>query len=237
MLITKHFVLLHFPRTGGIFFRRMCQEHLPADWELHELPATHAYHSAIPEESVGLPAICFIRNPWDWYVSWYEFTTRYMLSEGRGEQPMPATNPWNTLFDAGRRDFRETVVTACTRAEGDRPWELAMREWDVDLCTGMFWLMAGHAPAPPPEDSPLAPLFPPGREVQTGKYERFREDFTAFVERNAIPAPDAFMDAIRNEPPRHASVRRPYREYYDDELRDLVGTKARYLIERYGYAF
>jgi hypothetical protein len=210
---------------------------LPAEWELREVRETHAYYSAIPPESARLPALCFIRNPWDWYVSWYEFTTRYMSSGGRGERPMPATNPWYTLFDAGRRPFRGTVITACTRDEGNRPWELAMREWDVDLCTAMFWLMTGHAPAPPQDGSALAPLFPRDPKVQTGRYEHFREDFTAFVERNEIPAPAEFMRAIREEPPRHESIRRPYREYYDAELRELVAEKARHLIEEYDYEF
>jgi hypothetical protein len=237
MILTKHFVLLHFPRTGGVFFRRMCQQHLPPDWELRELRETHAYHSAIPEESVGLPTICFLRNPWDWYVSWYEFTTQFMSREGRGERPMPATNPWFTLFGGGTHDFRQTVLIACTRDEGKRPWELAMREWDCDLYSAMFWLMTGHAPSAPANGSGLAPLFPRDRQVETGQYESFREDFEAFVERNEIPAPRGFMYAIRNEPPRHQSERRPYHEYYDDELRDLVGTKARRLIDQYEYEF
>jgi hypothetical protein len=34
-----------------------------------------------------------------------------------------------------------------------------------------------------------------------------------------------------------ATRRRAYRDYYDDELRELVGEKARAIIERYGYSF
>jgi hypothetical protein len=238
MIITKHFVLLHFARTGGVFFRRMCREHLPPDWELRELPETHAYYSQIPEECAELPAICFIRNPWDWYVSWYEFTMQLMDRTGGPQRPIRPTNPWITVFGAGSHDFGQTVRICCNRDEGNRYWELAMREWDCDLYSAWFWLMTGHVPSPPPAESRLASQFPDrGRPVETGRYESFREDFTAFVERNEIPAPQKFMDAIRNEPPRHASVRRPYREYYDDELRDLVGAKARALIDQYGYEF
>jgi hypothetical protein len=237
MILTKHFVLLHFQRTGGVFFRRMCQQYLPPDWELRELRETHAYHSAIPDEYVGLPTICFLRNPWDWYVSWYEFTSQYMSREGRAERPMPATNPWLTLFGGGANDFRRTVLLSCTRDDGRRPWELAMREWDCDLYSATFWLMTGHSPTRPSNGSPLAPFFPGDRQVDTGRYESFRPDFTGFIERHEIPAPPEFMEAIHNEPPRHQSERRPYREYYDDELRDLVAQKARGLIKQYGYEF
>lgn len=237
MLITKHFVLLHYPRTGGVFFRRMCQQHLPPEWELRELPEPHAYYSAIPPESAALPVFCLIRNPWDWYVSWYEFTID-LMARRPPKGPIRPTNPWNTVFGAGSHDFRQTAIVCCTRDEGNRYWEIAMRHWDCDLFSAWFWLMTGHVPSPPPADSPLASQFPPrARPVETGRYESFREDFTAFVERNEIPAPPGFMDALRNEPPRHASVRRPYREYYDDELRELVGSKARRLIEQYGYEF
>ena len=39
------------------------------------------------------------------------------------------------------------------------------------------------------------------------------------------------------EPPYGSSKRGPYQQYYDDELRDLVGRKARRLVELGGYEF
>jgi hypothetical protein len=213
----------------------MCQAHLPSEWEVRELPETHAYYRAIPEESADLPVVCFLRNPWDWYVSWYEFTKDFVLH--RAKPRARRTNLWVTLFGEGTYDFRRVVTIACTRDEGNEGWEVGMRAWGVDLYTASWWLMTGLPPVRPQAGTRLAEFFPPGPEVQAAKYETFREDFTAFVERNEIPAPREFMDAIRNEAPRHASIRGPYREYYDDELRDLVGTKARHLIDQHGYDF
>src|SRR5436309_1229289 len=237
MVITRHFVYLHFQRTAGNFFRRVCREYLPPAWEVRELPESryHAGYGEIPPEGAGLPVICFLRNPWDWYVSWYEFTRSVMLRAR--VPPARRTHPWVTLFGEGRHDFRETVTRACTRREGKRAWELAMRQWDVDLYTGSWWLMTGQAPAPPCAGTPLAALMPPAPAVQTGTYETFKQDFAAFVDRNDIPAPREFMEAIRSEPPHSASVRGPYRKYYDDELRGLVAGHALPVIERYGYEF
>ena len=42
---------------------------------------------------------------------------------------------------------------------------------------------------------------------------------------------------IRAGAPVNASDHGPYRDYYDDELRDLVGKACRPLIERFGYRF
>ena len=50
---------------------------------------THAGIDLIPAEYAHLPAIAFIRNPWDWYVSWYHWETQYL---GSGERPEPQSD-------------------------------------------------------------------------------------------------------------------------------------------------
>jgi hypothetical protein len=44
-------------------------------------------------------------------------------------------------------------------------------------------------------------------------------------------------EQIRSAPPENASDRRPYRDYYTDELRDLVAERSRLIIDRFGYSF
>jgi hypothetical protein len=237
MLITKHFVFLHYARTGGVFIRRACRDHLPADWLISEPEETHAHVADIPEQYANLPTVCFIRNPWDWYVSWYEFNLQYWAPETGRQPPQRPTNFWTTLFGQGQNDFGQMVFNSCTRDEGNRAWEIAMREWDVDLFSAIFFLMTGRAPSPPSKGSSLESAFAAGRQVEVGRYESLREDFLDFLGRHEIPAPQAFLDVIRKGPARHASMRRPYREYYDDELRDLVGYKARTVIAEQGYSF
>jgi len=153
MLVTKHFVLLHFPRTGGVFLRRACRDHLPPDWILHE-GDTHAGVAQLPAEYRELPILCFIRNPWDWYVSMYEFTNQYWSSKG-DKAPTHEGHYWSVFFDQGRNDFRETVRAMCKPPPGVRRWAIAMREWHVDYLTATFSLTTGRLPAETPEDSPL----------------------------------------------------------------------------------
>jgi hypothetical protein len=235
MLITKHFVFVHFQKTGGVFFRRLCHEHLPSDWIVAELERTHAGYDLIPAEYAHLPAITFIRNPWDWYVSWYHWETQY-LGSGEREAPSSETHPWTTLLGRGSYDFREAVTRACTRREGARPWEVAMQAWDVDMLTAIYAIKTGHYPgALPPALAHRAPQD--GRAVEVGRFEHLRDDFLAFLERNEVPAPEPFLEAVRSAPPRHGSRRGAYEEYYDDELRDVVGRTARHVISEHGYEY
>jgi hypothetical protein len=238
VLITKHFVLLHFPRTGGVFLRRACRAHLPPDWILHEPDETHAFHADVPEEFMDLPMVTFIRNPWDWYVSFYEFTTQYWAPE-KGRTPPPSPNSyWGALFDHGRNDFRQTVRAMCKPPGNQRAWGIAMREWDVDYLTATFRLTTGRMPADTPADSPVRKLFSSHpADVDVGRYESLRDDMLGFLERHDIPAVPEFIEAIRNAPARHQSRRNPYRDYYDDELRDLVSAKSRSIVDEYGYEF
>ena len=238
MLVTKHFVLLHFPRTGGVFLRRACRAHLPPDWILHEPEHTHASHAHVPEEFMDLPMITFIRNPWDWYVSFYEFTNQYWAADPEREPPPNPNAYWGALFDHGRHDFRQAVTAMCTLEDNKRAWGLGMREWGVDYLTSSFRLTTGRLPADTPADSPVRGLFSrhPSR-VDVGRYESLRDDMLGFLARHEIPTVPEFIEAIRSAPARHQSRRQPYRDYYDDELRDLVAAKARPIIDEYGYEF
>jgi hypothetical protein len=236
MLITKHFVFIHFQKTGGVFFRRLCREHLPSGWIVTEqLHRTHAGYDLIPDEYAHLPAIMFIRNPWDWYVSWYHWETQY-LGSGEREEPKSDTHPWATLLGRGSYDFRTAVTKACTRREGKRAWELAMQAWDVDLLTAAYAIKSGRYPAELPRElSDRAPRD--GRSVEVARFEHLRDDFLTFLERHEVPAPKDFLDAVRASPARHGSQRGAYEEYYDDELRELVARSARHVISEHGYEF
>lgn len=67
-IIFKRFRLLHFPRTGGKWRRKICREHgIPhALW--------NPKHST-PNETgaIELPTAVFIREPIDWYRSYFSY--------------------------------------------------------------------------------------------------------------------------------------------------------------------
>ncbi len=44
-------------------------------------------------------------------------------------------------------------------------------------------------------------------------------------------------EAIWDHPPLNVSQSKPYTEYYDDALRDLIASKDQQLIEHFGYTY
>lgn len=72
MILTRHFVFVHVPKTGGNFVRAVLERHAPADWQVRRL-ADHQTYADIPATHAGLPMLAFVRNPFAWYVSWFHF--------------------------------------------------------------------------------------------------------------------------------------------------------------------
>jgi hypothetical protein len=217
MLITVHFVFLHVPRTGGQFVRKTCLNHLPREWLIRNSLRSHTPYEQIVDEFGDLPMLAFVRNPWDWYVSWYHYLTQREQNPENG--PM-----WVTAFDRGRNDFKTTVTNACTGRSFDNPRTAPiMEERGVDHYSALIESIVGSG-------------VEEGR-VTIGRYETLADDLEAFLERHGIPVGPAFLHALRAEPPYGASRRDRYQDYYDDELRDLVADGARALIAEHGYSF
>lgn len=217
MLITRDFLLLHVPRTGGRFLRKLCHDHLPPERMIRNTLDPHTEYRVVAHDFAYLPMIAFVRNPWDWYVSWYHHRMQEAAPEWRrGPQ-------WETAFGGGQNSFRQAVTMACT-GEGLDVWTReTMRERGIDHYSAMFWRRAGSGAEA-------------GR-VEIGRYESLGDDFLAFLERHGVPVPDGLLKALNTDPAIGASRRDDYRAYYDDALRDLVAEKARDLIADYGYTF
>ncbi|MCR9245462.1 MAG: sulfotransferase family 2 domain-containing protein [bacterium] len=72
MILTRHFVFVHIPKTGGNFVRRILEEHAAPDWQVQRLD-DHLTYADVPASHRELPRLAFVRNPFAWYVSWYYF--------------------------------------------------------------------------------------------------------------------------------------------------------------------
>lgn len=237
MLITRHFIFLHLPKTGGTFLRKLCRNHLPDGWVVpkevlleHGVAGKHAEDSKIPEEYRGLPRYGVVRNPWDWYVSWYHHE----------REREPSSELWEALTDNGRHAEFDNVVRQLCAPEPDRRYpawtsgRLAsatntfqterIRELDVDYLTFLHDLIYGRSLQQ--------------NCIRIGRFEEMRDSLRSFLIEERVPVPDSFLAGLAEAPNVRASkTRAHYRGYYDDGLRDLVGYKARRIIERYGYVY
>lgn len=222
MLVTDKFVFLHIPKTGGSFIQHAVVDHLLVE---DYRPWTHTPYRDLPARWRHLAVFCVVRNPWDWYVSWFH----YAMERGRekGERLLSPSAPqrkrviWEDVLRLGRADFKEAVTRACT-GDFDHPLAPMIRDEGVDLYSAFIRDIAGAAL----ERSDFTPL----------RFERLRKQLLQYL-RSRIEVPGPLARAIRCDPPRRVSDHGPYADYYDSDLRELVGEKAGWLCERFNYRF
>src|SRR4051794_17167200 len=201
MLITPDFVFIHVPKTGGAFIKAIVERNC----ELVHRGDDHESARNIPQEFSGLPVLAAVRNPWDWYVSWYT----YMLS---------LRDPSIVRPDGRERSFAETVTLLCDGTGGTAP---RSRRWD--LYSWQWWSIVGYS-------------LKRGLEADVVRFEQLGDEFVAFLDRHEIAGAELRRAAIE-DPPFNESDRGDYRDYYDAELRDVVGYYTRRLVRMYDYRF
>ncbi len=213
MLITKEFIFIHLPKTGGQFLKGFCQKNLPKDWILKHEVGKHQGLGAIPNEYRNLPKFSLIRNPWDWYVSWYHYEQRVQSNN----------STWLLVSNQGKNDFKTTIYQLCSGHHAVERVSNKMKHLDVDLLTLHHWGKCGNSPTT--------------NNITIGCLEKMPDCFINFLTDHNLEIPANFIQRIKKSTPTNTSKRGHYTQYYDQELKELVQHKARYLIEAYGYSF
>lgn len=235
MIITRHFAFIHMHKTGGQSLIDSIARCIPD----HRTIGYHFPRAELPAESRDLPVVGMVRNPWDWYVSWYAFNKR-----------PGALNPlFHVVSNGGTASFKETAA-ALIRLGSDEAESARLREALVQLLpesldgnrgvgltthdvrelhesgagyySWLFQRMLGDT-----DD---------GRTF-IGRFENLRDDFIDIMDRLQVEQADALREALDNRERKNVSRHSHYSHYYDDELRDLVAEQESSLIEKFGYRF
>jgi len=235
MIVTEHFVFIHMHKTGGQSLNDIIKRCMPD----HRVIGYHFPRSEVPPDSANLPIVGMIRNPWDWYVSWYAFNKRPNIR-----------NPlFNIVSGGGSGDFKATI-TNLIRLGSDRPESAQHREELVHILpesldgnrgvgltrdsirelsesgSGYYtWLsdrMLGNAP----DDRTFV-----------GRFENLQDDFLTIMEQLSVKEVGKLRLEFDSRERKNTSRHSHYSHYYDDELRDLVAEEERALIEKYDYKF
>jgi Flp pilus assembly protein TadD len=222
-------------KTGGQTLNEIVSRTFPD----HEFVGYHYPRSAVPARYAHLPVIGFIRNPWDWYVSWYAFNKR------------PDTG--NSLFDVMSEDdtldFHQTISNLARlgslgpdsrrlRAELEQrlPESLdnnrgvgltktdirSFQEVDLGYYSWLFGRMFGDRNE---------------GQVIIGKFENLEDEFLRIADQLGIAHHDELCSELNRRERRNVSLRSHYSHYYDAALRDLVASKEAALIEDFGYRY
>ena len=231
MIATDKFVFLHLERTGGNFFSEFLHLFIPGE----EL-GYHAPRNRLPARYAHLPVIGFIRNPWDWYVSFY-YHKRFRLDLLRNDpalEHLDFASATRALLHLGsdRPPFNEVkqgFVNLCPEVPplesmGVAKSELqAFRDAGIGFYTWMVLRMFAR-------DRSLD-------DVRFGRFEHLVDEIVRLLAEFEYDMTDEMSAKLRTlenpNPTNHAH----YSQYYDDELVARVAEQDRLMIERFGYKF
>lgn len=227
MIATNHFVFLHLHKSGGTFVNQWLLRFFPDARQI----GYHLPRRLIPSQFAHLPVLGLVRNPWSYYVSWYAF-----------QSSMAQPNAlFRTLSDSGRLDFQGTIrnmlelgtdgghldqlVAALPASYGKSGLNLpgpelaAIRGTGLGFYSFLYEYMYGAGP------------------IRVARMEYTRGEVPQLVREAGEPVSEAALSNLATAPATNTSVHRPYCDYYDAPLRDLVAIRDSTIIEGHGYGF
>jgi Flp pilus assembly protein TadD len=233
MIITDRFVFIHLHKTGGQSLNDAITRCLPN----HKVVGYHLPRSEVPPGSRGLPIVGLVRNPWDWYISWYAFNKKPQIRNplfnivsdgGSGSFKATVTNLINLGAEHGERRRKDLISLLPDSLDGNRGVGLTKASiLELAACSGGYysWLF-GRMLGREADDQTLI-----------GRFENLQEDFLAIMRQLDVGEAAALQETLQQRQRKNVSRHSHYSHYYDDELRDLVARRDRSLIERFDYHF
>ncbi len=206
MILSNYFVFIHFPKTGGTFFRELCRKYAPSKWEV-KIVEDHPTINDIPAEYKNLPILGFVRNPFDWYVSWYN----YLKSIGSNEF-------FNKVSEQGTKDFKNTMLTI---------FEINVSEFFGFDC--VYYKSSYGCYLNYTFGNDLDALY-------IGKFESLRTDLLSILDKIGV-LNNKLQEQILNHPVVNKSEHEHYRKYYDQELKNIIYQRDKEILDKFGYSF
>lgn len=230
MIVTDKFVFLHLPRGGGTFVYEVVRKFFPSAREI----GYHFPRQLLPEEYSHLPVLGVVRNPWEFYVSWYHHV-----------QPRnSASITFSCLSENGKLGFVETIRNALNlgviggkldvliemlpehvdyhRREIPNITKESIREFrgtGVGYYTLRFNQMFGKAD-----------------DVFFCRLDSLRKDLVAFFDDIGVTT-DELRDYVLRLDKKNTAEYTHVSNYYTAELAELVRIRDRQLVERFGFTF
>ena len=228
MIVTDRFVFLHLHKSGGTFVNRFLQAFFPDARQIgYHLPRT-----CLPVSCAALPLIGSVRNPWDYYVSWYAF-----------QSAMPRPNPvFRVISDQGRLGFADSVRNLLTL--GEQPALLdAVRAGLPDTFPNRGINLTRDC-LKPLAGSGLGfysflylRIYGEANDVSILDMHALRDGLPVLFEQMGVPATAAMRHHLARAPALNPSEHGHYADYYDASLRALVAERDAGVIARHRYAF
>jgi hypothetical protein len=177
--------------------------------------------------------ICHEYAPLEWQVQIFdEHLTRYDIPAAYQSLPILGfiRNPYswyvsayyylkkkgdneifNQISNQGTKDFKSTVLTLM----------------DLEVENVEFGSYSWH----------IKKIFGQNLDaLKIGKFEELRHELLRLMS-SAVTLPPSLVKAIQTYPSVNVSSHEHYRTYYDQELREIIAEKDKWIFERFDYAF
>jgi hypothetical protein len=230
MIVTDKFVFVHLPRSGGTFITELIRKFFPSAQEI----GYHLPRALVPDDYSHLPVLGAVRNPWDFYVSWYHHvwprdaaTTLISWVTDNGKHGFAGTT--RNALNLGMKNERLDVLIELL------PEQVDYRRKNIPNITkeamrrvrgsgvGYYTFRFNH-------------LFENADDVFVCRFETLRQDLIRFFEGIGV-ANDELRGYVLRSDKKNTAEHLHYSSYYTPELVDLVSIRDRQLVDRFGYVF
>ena len=235
MIITERFVFIHMHKTGGQTLNDIIKRCIPKHQEI-------GYHypcKEVPVDSAALPLVGMVRNPWDWYVSWYAFNNGPKLrnplfaivsNNGQANLNTTISNLINLGSDSAlsqqhRQQLIQVLPDTLEQNRGVGLTKDDIRNFhdnNIGYYSWMFQRMLGEYASD---------------KTHIGKFENLQQDFTDIMHNLAVEQTQSMQGELNKRERKNASQHSHYSHYYDTSLQSLVAEKEGQLIDNFKYRF
>ena len=217
MIKAKNFTYVHPLKCGGTFVNKTLLDIINCKEVAYHLPRNRV--------SYETNFVTSVRNPFDWYVSFYYHSLRY-----------------RSYFIKSSGDFKSTLMDLLNLKQSSKYSELLSHDWLADYGP-MFTTkdFEGY-----PDDMGFYSWYwnrmnanKDGNtdDVHVMRVENLREDLIATIDK--FDGVSQYQkDVILNTPnARVEDKRTDYHDYYDDEMIAMVYKQDKAIFDKFGYEF
>jgi tetratricopeptide (TPR) repeat protein len=235
MIITERFVFIHMHKTGGQTLNDIIKRCIPT----HQVIGYHYPSKEVPADSATLPLVGIVRNPWDWYISWYAFNNgpkvrnplfAIVSNNGKANLNTTISNLINLGCDSAlSKQHRQQLIQVLPETlEQNRGVGLTkddirnFSDNNIGYYSWMFQRMFGNYSSD---------------KTHIGRFENLQQDFLDIMHNLAVDQTQSIQDELSKRERKNVSNHSHYSHYYNVTLQRLVAEKEGQLIDYFDYKF